>query len=368
MDYLNLHAINAPYEQDIKNALLKVVDSGWYLFGKQVSLFEQEWARYCGYAANNDASGSNACVACANGLDALRLVLKAWLEMGKIQEGDEVIVPANTYIASILAVSDCGLVPVPVEPDPVSLLLDPKAITAAISNKTRVILPVHLYGQICAMEQIMSIARQYNLLVLEDCAQCHGVAKSYVGHAQAWSFYPGKNLGALGDAGAVTSCDSSLISVIRQIAFYGSTKKYVNKYKGINSRMDEMQAAVLRVKLKDLDACNRKRIAIAKRYNTEVQNPLIQLPVALAPHVYHVYPVLTDDRQQLQLFLQSRGIATQIHYPIPPHHQEAYAEWAAKKFPITEMIAQKELSIPCHQAMTVADTERVIDALIAYKI
>ena len=364
MDYLNLHAINAPYEAEIKNALLQVVDSGWYLFGCQVTLFEQEWAHYCGYTL--DEGQSHSCVACASGLDALRLVLRAWMEMGLLQKGDEVVVPANTYIASILAVSDNGLVPVPVEPDPQTYLISPDAIEAAVTPRTRAILPVHLYGQLCDMDRIMSIAGKHSLLVLEDCAQGHGVAGNYLGDAQAWSFYPGKNLGALGDAGAVTSSNPQLIQTIRQLAFYGSSKKYVHRFKGLNSRMDELQAAVLRIKLQDLDNCNRKRMEIAARYAAEVHNPKLQLPVALRPHVFHIYPVLTENREALRQHLDACSIATQVHYPIPPHRQEAYQEWASLHFPITEHIAAHELSIPCHQAMTDADVQLVIDSLNSF--
>ncbi|MBR0037316.1 MAG: aminotransferase class I/II-fold pyridoxal phosphate-dependent enzyme [Bacteroidales bacterium] len=364
MEYLNLHNINAPYEKDIKNALLQVVDSGWYLFGKQVLLFEQEWAGYCGYPAEGSAQ-SPFCVACANGLDALRLTLRAWIELGLLAHGDEVIVPANTYIASILAVSDSGLVPVPVEPDEQTYLIAPANIENAITSRTRAILPVHLYGQLCDMERIMQIARQHQLLVLEDCAQCHGVSKRYLGDAQAWSFYPGKNLGALGDAGAVTSKNKDLVETVRRIAFYGSSAKYVHQYKGVNSRMDEMQAAVLHVKLKDLDRCNQRRIEIASLYQ-KVHNQKIQMPSAKFPHVYHIFPVLADDRHHLQTYLENLGIRTQIHYPIPPHLQVAYSEWKERSFPLTEMIAQKELSLPCHQAMTDEEVHRVIDVLQKY--
>ncbi len=265
--YLDLHTINAPYEVDIKQALLDVVDSGWYLFGQQVAAFEQEWADY---------NGARFCVACANGLDALRLVLRAWIEMGYLKRGDGVIVPANTYIASILAVSDNGLVPIPVEPDPESYLIDPRKITQLLEDPEsspaypvakdvtiRAILPVHLYGQRCEMEAIDRLAAQHRLLVLQDSAQSHGIkAKGTC----AWSFYPGKNLGALGDAGAVTTDDEALATVIRQLAFYGSERKYVHRFKGVNSRMDELQAAVLRIKLHDLDRANARRVAIANRF------------------------------------------------------------------------------------------------------
>lgn len=354
IDYLNLHQLNAPYESDIKQALLRVVDSGWYLFGQEVAAFEQEWAAY---------NGASHCVACANGLDALRLVLRAWMEQGKLTAGDEVIVPANTYIASILAVSDNGLVPVPVEPDPDTFLMDAAGAEAAVTPRTRVLLPVHLYGQLCDMEGLVQVARRHGLLVLEDCAQCHGVASSYLGDAQAWSFYPGKNLGALGDAGAVTTHDASLAETVRHIAFYGSRRKYVHDYKGLNSRMDEMQAAVLRIKLKDLDRCNRRRQEIASRYQREIDNPSVIINNVCGAHVYHIFALLSAQRDALQRALEAQGIATQIHYPIPPHRQLAYKEWAALRLPISEKIAAQELSLPCNQTMTDEEVSRVIAAL-----
>ncbi len=362
--YLDLHTINAPYEADIKQALLDVVDSGWYLFGKQVSAFEEEWADY---------NGAKYCVACANGLDALRLVLRAWIEMGQLQPGDGVIIPANTYIASILAVSDNGLVPIPVEPDPESYLIDPKTIAQVLEDpasspacsiakgvRIRAILPVHLYGQRCEMEAIDEIASRYHLLVLQDSAQSHGVKTR---GTCAWSFYPGKNLGALGDAGAVTTDDEALATTIRQIAFYGSVKKYVHRYKGLNSRMDELQAAVLRIKTRDLDRVNARRAEIAARFAQEINNPRLTLPKVKAEHVFHIYPILADNRDALQQYLLEKGIQAQIHYPIAPHKQDAYKEWNDLHFPITEKIAAQELSIPCNQSMTEEEVSSVIDAL-----
>jgi len=352
--YLDLHIINAPYAEQIKSAMQRVVDSGWYLFGGEVAAFEREWAAYC---------GAQHCTACANGLDALRLVLRAWIEMGRLHRGDEVIVPANTYIASILAVSDNGLVPVPVEPDPNTFLMCAANVASAITSRTRVLLPVHLYGQLCDMDALMAVARNNDLLVLEDCAQCHGVASSYRGDAQAWSFYPGKNLGAMGDAGAVTTSDAGLAEVVRQLGYYGSVRKYVHRYKGLNSRMDELQAAVLREKLPDLDRCNHRRQEIAARYNAEISNPAVQVPLATAPHVWHIYPLLCGRRDELQQYLLDNGVQTQIHYPIPPHSQEAYAEWRSMSMPITESIAAQELSLPCHPALADADVSQIIDVI-----
>ena len=365
--YLDLHTINAPYEADIKQALLDVVDSGWYLFGQQVSAFEQEWADY---------NGARHCVACANGLDALRLVLRAWIEMGYLKRGDGVIVPANTYIASILAVSDNGLVPIPVEPDPESYLIDPRTIAQLLENPEsspaypvakdvtiRAILPVHLYGQRCEMEAIDELAAKYHLLVLQDSAQSHGVkAKGTC----AWSFYPGKNLGALGDAGAVTTDDEALATVIRQLAFYGSERKYVHRFKGVNSRMDELQAAVLRIKLRDLDRANARRVAIAERFAHEISNPFLVLPKAKANHVYHIYPVLTAQRDALQRYLLDQGIQTQIHYPIPPHKQECYKQWHNLSLPVTERIHQQELSLPIGPAMTEEEVKAVVSAVNSF--
>lgn len=358
--YLDLHRLNAPYEADIKQALLGVVDSGWYLFGQQVSAFEQEWAAY---------TGAEHCVACANGLDALRLVLRAWIEMGLLQPGDGVVVPANTYIASILAVSDNGLVPVPVEPDPASYLLDPHRVEQVLAAppdgvRIRALLPVHLYGQLCDMSALDALALRYGLLVLQDGAQSHGVP---VSGTCAWSFYPGKNLGALGDAGAVTSDDAALVETIRQLAFYGSERKYVHRYKGLNSRMDELQAAVLRIKLRDLDATNLRRQQIAARYDAEIHHPEVVLPARQTiHHVYHIYPVLCERREALQRHLLDCGVQTQVHYPIAPHQQRAYSEWQQLSLPITEHIAACELSLPCNQTMSDADVTAVIAAVNAF--
>lgn len=363
LPYLDLHSINSPYESDIKQALLGVVDSGWYLFGSQVSSFEQEWGDY---------NHARHCVACANGLDALRLVLRAWIEMGRLSVGDEVIVPANTYIASILAVSDNGLVPVPVEPRFDTCLIDPSHIEEHITPRTRVILPVHLYGALCDMKVVSAIAERHGLLVLQDCAQCHGMK---VSGTCAWSFYPGKNLGALGDAGAVTTDDAELAETIRRIAFYGSSRKYVHQFKGLNSRMDEFQAACLRIKLRDLDRCNVRRQQIAARYCAEISNPHVSLPVLSCfdsegnpcQSVVHIFPVFSDHRDELQQHLLDCGIQTQIHYPIPPHRQQAYSEWNNLQLPITEHISSAELSLPCNQAMTDEQVSAVIAAVNSFR-
>lgn len=357
--YLDLKRLNAPYQEDILKAMHRVVDSGWYLFGRENDAFARRWAEY---------TGTRYSVLCANGLDALRLVLRAWIEMGVMKPGDEVIVPANTYIASILAVSDNGLVPVPVEPDPETYLLTAEKAAAAVTSRTRGILPVHLYGQVCRMDDIMTLAGRYHLKVLEDCAQSHGARFGgrrcgSLGDAGAFSFYPGKNLGALGDAGAVTTDDEELALVVARLAFYGSERKYVHCYKGLNSRMDELQAAVLFCKLDDLDRCNARRVEIAARYAFGIRHSRVTLPKAVTDHVYHIYPLLCADRDALRKHLQERGVMTQIHYPIAPHRQEAYREWRHLSLPVTERIAREELSLPLHQALTDEEVETVIEAV-----
>ena len=362
LHYLDLHRLNAPYEKEITIALQRVVESGWYLFGHEVESFSKAWADYIGVPP---------CVPCAKGRDALRIVLRAWMEMDKLQPGDEVIVPANTYIASILAISDNDLVPVPVEPDPKTYLLSVASIIAAITPRTKAILPVHLYGQACDMMEIIEVAQKNGLLVLEDCAQSHGACShgrrtGACADAGAFSFYPGKNLGAMGDAGAITTDDDDLARVASQIAFYGSTRKYVNRYKGVNSRMDEMQAAILNIKMQDLDRCNARRQAIALRYDTEIRQNDILLPARCADHVYHIYPVLTPHRDALQKHLEACDIQTLIHYPIAPHRQEAYKEWNHLSLPITERIADQELSLPLHPAMTDEEVTRVIEAVNSF--
>lgn len=376
LPYLSLRSINAPYEDQIRKALSDVIDSGWYLHGSRVEAFEAEWARYC---------QSDYCVSCGNGLDALRLVLMSWIEMGYVRKGDEVIVPSNTFIATVLAVSQSGLKPVFVEPDPHTCLIDPNRVSEAITPRTRVIIPVHLYGQVCDLASIFSIARSNELLVLEDCAQCHGAnfgdfardgIYTYLpkyAHARAWSFYPGKNLGALGDAGAVTTCDPVLAEMIRSIGNYGSSEKYVHNVQGLNSRMDEFQAAVLLAKLPDLDCCNDRRISIANRYFTEIKNPQISMSEIRTNSVFHIFPIFVDSpdssdpqssRNHLQARLLECGIQTQIHYPIPPHRQRAYlSEFGHLSLPIADHLAATELSLPCNQSMTDEEVSFIIKSL-----
>ncbi len=342
--FLDLKAINQQYRDELLEAITKVVDSGWYVQGTEVKSFEQEFADYC---------GTEHCIGVANGLDALSVTLRAWKEMGKLRDGDEVIVPSNTYIASILAITENDLKPVLVEPDEATFNLCPTKTEQAITSKTRVILPVHLYGQLADMPAIMNIAKQYNLLVLEDSAQAHGAsvdgkkAGSW-GDASGFSFYPGKNLGALGDAGAVTTNDEELARTIRAVSNYGSHKKYENLYQGVNSRLDEMQAAILRVKLRYLDNEIAARRAVAKNYIEIIDNPNIILPSWQneESHVFHLFVIRTKVRSELQEHLSKNNVQTLIHYPLPPHKQQAYREWNVQSYPITETIHDEVLSLP----------------------
>ena len=364
--FLDLKAINAQYREELIQACTEVIDSGWYIRGSQVSKFEANFAAYC---------GTTECIGVANGLDALTLTLRAWKEMGKLQEGDEVIVQANTYIASVLAITENRLVPVLVEPDPDTFNLSPENIERAITPKTKVILPVHLYGQISPMVEIMAIAKQHNLLVLEDCAQSHGASINGKkcgnwGDAGAFSFYPGKNLGALGDAGAVTTNDSELADVIRALGNYGSKEKYVNEYQGVNSRLDEIQAAMLNVKLKYLDHEIAARRAVAAAYIKGISNEKIKLPLSkdvdvenYEGHVWHLFVIQTDNRDELQRQLKDKGIETLIHYPIPPRKQQAYSETPNLEMPLTQAIHDSVVSLPISPVQLRNETTEVVDAL-----
>lgn len=364
--FLDLKAINAQYRQELTEAVEKVIDSGWYVQGQEVKCFEQEFSDYC---------GSKYCIGVANGLDALTLVLRAWKELGRLKDGDEIIVPANTYIASILAITENRLKPVLVEPNINTYNLDVESVKRAITPQTKVILAVHLYGQLAPMPELLAISKKYNLLVLEDAAQSHGAslvgrkAGSW-GDAAGFSFYPGKNLGALGDAGAVTTNDAELAGAIRALGNYGSHRKYENLYQGINSRLDEMQAALLRVKLRYLDQETKKRCEVASEYINNIKNPLIKLPYfpSNLSHVFHLFVVSTDDRVQFQNFLESKGIQTLIHYPTPPHQQKAYKEWGEVSLPVTEYIHNKVISLPISSIMTESDVRAVIDACNEYSI
>lgn len=360
--FLDLKAINAQYRDKLLAACTQVIDSGWYISGKEVEDFERNFADYC---------GTQFAIGVANGLDALILTLRAWKELGKLNEGDEVIVPSNTYIASILAISQNNLKPVLVEPDIHTFNIDTKKIEAAITDRTKAILPVHLYGQLAEMPEIMGIAKKYNLLVLEDSAQAHGAeidgkkAGSW-GDASGFSFYPGKNLGALGDAGAITTNDAELAHMLKAIRNYGSHEKYKNLVPGVNSRLDEIQAAILNVKLKFLDQENQYRRHIADLYLKEIQNPLIELPLTNTnaepdtQHVWHLFVIRTQHREQLQKHLAEHGVQTLIHYPIPPHKQQAYQEWNNFNLPISEQIHAEVLSLPIGPTLSIDEAKQVV--------
>lgn len=372
--FLDLQKITAKYADEIHEAVSRVVDSGWYLQGEENERFEQHYAEYI---------GTKHCVGCANGLDALIWIYRAYIEMGVMQPGDEVIVPANTYIASILAITENGLKPVLVEPRLDTLEIDDDRIEEAITERTRSILLVHLYGRCAYTEKISEICRKHGLKLVEDNAQAHGCSSQLsalnsqlsktgsLGDAAGHSFYPGKNLGAFGDGGAVTTNDKELADTVRALANYGSEKKYVFKYKGRNSRLDEIQAAVLDVKLRHLDEDNAHRQEIANYYYEHIQHPLITLPQRLpnANNVYHLFPVLVADgrRDALQAFLAENGIQTLIHYPIPPHKQECYKAWNHQSFPITEQIAAQELSLPISPVMTLEEAEEVVTCMGAFQ-
>ena len=363
--FLDLQSINAQYRAELIEACTRVIDSGWYISGNELSQFEQEFATYCGSAH---------CIGVANGLDALILTLRAWLELGRLQPGDEIIVPANTYIASILAISANGLTPVLVEPDAASFNLSPANARAAITAKTRAILPVHLYGQLADMPAIMALAREHGLLVLEDAAQAHGAAiagkrAGSWGDAAGFSFYPGKNLGALGDAGAITTQDSELAQTLHALRNYGSHEKYKNLFKGVNSRLDEIQAAMLRVKLSKLELEMQHRRSIAAIYLQNIHHPAVQLPQVASPeqHVWHLFVIRTGQRTALQQHLAAQGIQTLIHYPIPPHQQQAYAEWNAQSYPLTEAMHQEVLSLPMGPTLTKNEALQVAKMVNSFK-
>ena len=413
--FLDIQKITESYEPELSEAIQRVVHRGWFLLGEEVAAFEKEYAEYI---------GSKHCIGVANGLDALRLIFRAYMEMGVMKEGDEVIVPANTYIASILAVTENRLKPVLVEPDINTYNLDISLVENHITERTKAIMVVHLYGRACWSEELEQIAKKYNLKIIEDNAQAAGAIimtqgsglraqgqdgfamcsapcalrrTGSLGHAAGHSFYPGKNLGALGDAGAVTTDDDELASVIRAMANYGSSKKYVNDYKGINSRLDEIQAAVLRVKLPRLDADNQKRREIAQFYLDNIKNPDIVLPhfnssgfrvpgsalndteretlnaepfcpqPSALSHVWHLFVIRHPRRNELQKYLADIGIQTLIHYPISPHKQKAYKEWNQLSLPITEKIHNEVLSLPIGQVMNDNEVEEVVRVINGFE-
>ncbi|WP_368870485.1 DegT/DnrJ/EryC1/StrS family aminotransferase [Proteus mirabilis] len=371
ISFLDLKLINKQYETELKNACSRVIDSGWYITGKELENFEKNFANYC---------GTKHAIGVANGLDALTLVLRAWKEQGKLKSGDEVIVQANTYIASILAITENDLVPILVEPDSKTYNLSIENIKQAITDKTKVILPVHLYGQINPMKEIMAIAKENNLLVLEDCAQAHGASIDGIkagnwGDAAGFSFYPGKNLGALGDAGAITTNDEELASVVTALRNYGSHQKYLNLYQGVNSRLDEIQAAMLNVKLKYLDQETKIRQKIAIKYLENIKNPLIQLPTTTKEyqlnkqsHVWHLFVVSTKHRTLLQEYLTQHNIQTLIHYPTPPHKQLAYKQYNSISLPITEEIHNNVISLPFSPVLSTTEIDYIVNIINEFKV
>jgi dTDP-4-amino-4,6-dideoxygalactose transaminase len=359
--FLDLKDINSRYRTELIEACKRVIDSGWYIQGDECRAFEAEFAEYC---------GTKHAIGVANGLDALILIMRAYKEMGILSDGDEVIVPANTYIASILAISQNSLVPVLVEPDINTYLIDTTKIEEKITSKTKAILPVHLYGQTCKMDIINELAKKNNLKMIEDSAQSHGAycgekRSGNLGDASGFSFYPGKNLGALGDGGAVTTNDDELAQTIRTLGNYGSHKKYENLYKGINSRLDEMQAAMLRVKLKYLDEELDKRREIANYYLQNIKNNTIVLPRVRVKddHVWHLFVIRTTKRDELQQYLMENGIQIHIHYPIPPHKQNAYKERNNECYPISERIHREVLSLPISGVQSLKSTKKIVECL-----
>ena len=365
--YLPLKQINDRYDAELREAVGRVMDSGWYLKGEHTQRFEKNYATYI---------GTKYCVGVANGLDALTLILRAYIEKGVMQPGDEVIVPANTFIASILSISECGLTPVLVEPSIDTFQIDDSQIEEVITERTKALMIVHLYGRCAYTEKIGMICKKHHLKLIEDNAQAHGCFATMdngqwrrtgsLGDAAAHSFYPGKNLGALGDAGAVTTNDKELAQIIEELGNYGSSKKYVFDYQGRNSRLDEIQAAMLDVKLRHLDEDNQRRQAVADYYINNVKHPEILLPTP-SQSVYHIFPILCERRDELQQYLKENGVETMIHYPIPPHKQACYKEWNDLSFPITERIHRQELSLPCHPAMKQEEADQIVSLLNRFR-
>lgn len=359
--FLDLYKINQPYEALFEEKLKTFLDKGWYILGNEVETFEQNFAHYC---------GTKFCIGVGNGLDALTLIFKGYIELGKLQKGDEIIVPANTYIASILAILQADLIPVLVEPDEKTFNLNSVLIAEKITPKTKAILVVHLYGQLAEMKQINWIAKENNLLVVEDAAQAHGAklenkSAGNFGNAAGFSFYPSKNLGALGDGGAITTNDSDLAEILFSLRNYGSEVKYHNDFIGVNSRLDELQAAFLNVKLPHLDTENQRRRSIVKRYLAEIKNKKIGLPSydGSQNHVFHLFVISTQNRDELQKYLTENNIQTQIHYPIPPHKQKALPQFNHLSFPITEKMQDEVLSLPMSPVMTDDEVDFVINVV-----
>jgi dTDP-4-amino-4,6-dideoxygalactose transaminase len=358
--FLSLREVNARYADELKAAAARVIDSGWYILGDELAAFEREFAAYCGVRH---------VVGVGNGLDALALLLRGYIELGRLAEGDEVIVPGNTFIASFLAVTGNRLAAVPVEPDAATFNLDLACVAAAIGPRTRAIMAVHLYGQLADMPALRALARQHGLLLIEDAAQAHGAAwngcrAGALGDAAGFSFFPAKNLGALGDAGAIATDDDELARCVAALRNYGSEAKYRHRYQGANSRLDEMQAALLRVKLNYLDEDTRLRRRVAARYLEEIRHPLIALPgvVQDEAHAWHLFVVRCPQRDALQRHLQAHGIQTQVHYPLPPHRQPAYRALCDLSLPLTERLHEEVLSLPIGPTLSDADVDRIVDA------
>lgn len=366
--FLDLQKINAKYAEELRNSAHRVIDSGWYLKGNEQGKFEQEYADYI---------GTRYCVTCGNGLDALTIMLRAYMQLGVLNGGDEIILPANTFLATVLSVTENKLTPVFVEPRIDTLQIDDQLIEAALTSRTRAVLLVHLYGICAYTDRVGELCRKRNLLLLEDNAQAHGMSFSSsvagrkvmtgsLGDAAAHSFYPGKNLGALGDAGALTTNDKELADAFCELCNYGFSKKYYADYQGRNSRMDELQAAFLSVKLKYLDQDNAHRAMIANYYSTHIANPLVKLVDVKS--VFHVFTIFCKYRNELQLYLTSLGIETLIHYPVPPHKQKCYPKYNSLHLPITEKLSDEELSLPISPVMTIEDAEQVVRAVNSFRI
>lgn len=363
--FLTVRDINARYGDELKAAAARVIDSGWYVLGEELRAFEAEFAAFCGVPH---------AIGVGNGLDALVLILRGYMELGLLAEGDEVLVPANTFIATFLAVTANRLVPVPVEPDPRTFNMDPLRAAQAIGPRTRVILPVHLYGQLADMPALRQLASAHGLLLVEDAAQAHGASLGGVragafGDAAAFSFFPGKNLGALGDGGAVVTSDRALAERVAALRNYGSETKYRHLYQGCNSRLDEIQAAMLRVKLRHLDEDVWRRRAVSARYRELITHGDIVLPVVAdeAAHAWHLFVIRCASRDELQAHLLGQGIHCQVHYPVPPHHQPAYASMAGLSLPICEQLHQEVLSLPMGPTLYDEDIEQVVSACLSYR-
>lgn len=362
--FLDLKRTNIKYQNEINEAITRVSNSGWYILGNECKQFENKYAAYC---------GTQFCVGVGNGLDAIRLILEAYKALGFMTIGDEIIVPANTYIASILAISESGLTPILVEPNMDTYNINPSLIEEKITSRTRAILTVHLYGQVNEMNALTAIAKRHNLKLIDDAAQAHGgiYEGKKIGNladATAFSFYPTKNLGAIGDAGAITTNDASLAKMVRSLANYGSIEKYVNDYKGINSRLDEIQAAVLSVKLNYLDSENARRREVANYYLENIKNDKIALPFYenIEAHVFHLFIIRTENRLELQSYMLENGVQTQVHYPTPPHKQQAYKEYSHFSFPITERIHKEVLSLPLYIGITDDEVKEIVDVINKY--